>query len=144
MCFILPIRNFIHLETLTGANDRVSNAIAALPIFRHYDINSVLHSSSDGQRFETRTPTINARYSPKYFLTKKGQIDRQGAALLTQVSPVAGSISTSMDVTSSGSRQRLSTSIQSSRSCLSSPSHKLWMTNLWNVPYWGYAKNPTL
>ena len=32
----------------------------------------MLHSSSDGQRFETRTPTINARYSPKYFGLKKG------------------------------------------------------------------------
>jgi hypothetical protein len=64
--------NFIRLETLKGANDRVSNAIAALPIFRHYDIDGVLHSSSDGQRFETRTPTINARYSPKYFGLKKG------------------------------------------------------------------------
>ena len=64
--------NWIRLETLKGANDRVSHAIAALPIFRHYDIDSVLHSSSDGQRFETRTPTINARYSPKYFGLKKG------------------------------------------------------------------------
>jgi TnpA family transposase len=64
--------NFIRLETLKGANDRVSNAIAAMPIFRHYDIDGVLHSSSDGQRFETRTPTINARYSPKYFGLKKG------------------------------------------------------------------------
>ena len=45
-----------------------------LPIFRHYDIDGVLHSSSDGQRFETRTPTINARYSPKYFGLKKGVV----------------------------------------------------------------------
>jgi hypothetical protein len=59
--------NFIRLETLRGANDLVSNATAALPIFRQYDIDGVLHSSSDGQRFETRIPTINARYSPKYF-----------------------------------------------------------------------------
>jgi TnpA family transposase len=66
--------NFLRLETLQGANDRVSNAIAALPIFRHYDIDGVLHSSSDGQRFETRTPTINARYSPKYFGLKKGVV----------------------------------------------------------------------
>jgi TnpA family transposase len=66
--------NFIRLETLRGANDLVSNAIAALPIFRPYDIDGVLHSSSDGQRFETRIPTINARYSPKYFGLHKGVV----------------------------------------------------------------------
>jgi TnpA family transposase len=64
--------NFIRLETLKEANDRVSNVISKLPIFRHYDIDEVLHSSSDGQKFETRINTINARYSPKYFGLKKG------------------------------------------------------------------------
>jgi TnpA family transposase len=66
--------NFIRLETLRGANDRVSNAIAALPIFRHYDLGDTLHSSSDGQKFETGISTINARYSPKYFGLKKGVV----------------------------------------------------------------------
>jgi len=64
--------NFLRLETLKEANDRVSNAIAALPIFPHYAIGDTLHSSSDGQKFETGLPTINARYSPKYFGLKKG------------------------------------------------------------------------
>ena len=64
--------NFIRLETLTEANDRVSNAIAALPIFASYDLGNAIHSSSDGQKFETRINTINARYSPKYFGLKKG------------------------------------------------------------------------
>ena len=64
--------NFLRLETLKDANDRVSNAIAALPIFPHYAIGDTLHSSSDGQKFETGIPTINARYSPKYFGLKKG------------------------------------------------------------------------
>jgi len=32
----------------------------------------VLHSSSDGQKFETRIHTFNARHSPKYFGLKKG------------------------------------------------------------------------
>ena len=50
----------------------ISNATAQLDIFRHYDIGDVLHSSSDGQKFETKIPTINARYSPKYFGLKKG------------------------------------------------------------------------
>ena len=66
--------NFIRLETLKEANDRVSNAIAALPIIRHYDLGDTLHSSSDGQKFETRIPTINARHSPKYFGLKKGVV----------------------------------------------------------------------
>ena len=66
--------NFIRLETLKEANDRVSNAIAALPIFASYDMGDVAHSSSDGQKFETRINTINARYSPKYFGLKKGVV----------------------------------------------------------------------
>ena len=66
--------NFIRLETLKEANDRVSNAIAELPIFRYYDIGETLHSSSDGQKFETRIHTINARHSPKYFGLKKGVV----------------------------------------------------------------------
>src|SRR5262249_5606164 len=32
----------------------------------------VIHSSSDGQKFETGLPTFNARHSPKYFGLKKG------------------------------------------------------------------------
>jgi TnpA family transposase len=63
--------NFIRPETLKEANDIVSNAIARLPIFRHFDIGEALHSSSDGQKFETRIDTINARHSPKYFGLKK-------------------------------------------------------------------------
>jgi TnpA family transposase len=66
--------SFIRLETLGEANDRVSNAIAALPIFRQYDLGEALHSSSDGQKFETRIHTINARHSPKYFGLHKGVV----------------------------------------------------------------------
>jgi TnpA family transposase len=64
--------NVLRPETLKEANDRVSNAIAELPIFRQYDLGGLLHSSSDGQKFETRIPTINARHSPKYFGLHKG------------------------------------------------------------------------
>ncbi|MCH9664107.1 MAG: Tn3 family transposase, partial [Gammaproteobacteria bacterium] len=64
--------NFIRLETLKEANDRISNATAKLSIFEHYNIGDVLHSSSDGQKYETQIHTINARYSPKYFGLKKG------------------------------------------------------------------------
>jgi TnpA family transposase len=66
--------NFLRLETLHAANDCVSNAIAALPIFRYYDLGEVIHSSSDGQKFETRLHTINARHSPKYFGLQKGVV----------------------------------------------------------------------
>jgi len=46
--------------------------MAKLPIFRYYNIDDTIHSSSDGQKFETQISTINARYSPKYFGLKKG------------------------------------------------------------------------
>lgn len=64
--------NFIRLETLKEANDCISNAIAKLPIFKHYDIGETIHSSSDGQKVETRINTINSRHSPKYFGLGKG------------------------------------------------------------------------
>lgn len=64
--------NFLRLETLQKANDAVVNAIAQLPIFQQYHIGDTVHSSSDGQKFETLIHTINARYSPKYFGLMKG------------------------------------------------------------------------
>jgi len=64
--------NFIRLETLQKANASVANAIAQLPIFQQYNLEGVIHSSSDGQKFETLLHTINARYSPKYFGVMKG------------------------------------------------------------------------
>lgn len=66
--------NFIRLETLKEANDRIANATARLPIFRHFDIDEAVHSSSDGQKFEAAIPTINARHSAKYFGLKKGVV----------------------------------------------------------------------
>jgi TnpA family transposase len=66
--------NFLRPETLKAANDSISNAIATLPIFRYYDLGAVIHSSSDGQKFETDLPTFNARHSPKYFGLKKGVV----------------------------------------------------------------------
>jgi len=65
--------NFIRLETLKDANDKISNAMAKLPIFKHYNIDEeIIHSSSDGQKYETQFDTINSRYSPKYFGLNKG------------------------------------------------------------------------
>ena len=57
--------NFLRPETLREANDRVSTAISQLPIFRHYDIGDVVHSSSDGQKFETSVRTFNAPPFPQ-------------------------------------------------------------------------------
>lgn len=65
-------KNFLRPETLRAANDAVSNAVAALPVFHLYDIRDELHSSSDGQRIETQIDTFNARHSPKYFGLDKG------------------------------------------------------------------------
>ena len=67
------LNNFIRLETLKAANDKISNAMAKLPIFKYYNIKeNTIHSSSDGQKFETQFDTINSRYSPKYFGLNKG------------------------------------------------------------------------
>jgi TnpA family transposase len=72
--------NFLRPETLREANDRVANAIAKLSIFRHYDIGDVVHSSSDGQKFEAGVRTFNARHSPKYFGLKKGIVSYTAVA----------------------------------------------------------------
>jgi TnpA family transposase len=64
--------NFMRPETLREANDLISNATATLPIFHHQDIGGLVHSSSDGQKFETAVRTFTARHSPKYFGLKKG------------------------------------------------------------------------
>ena len=66
-------KNYLRLETLKNANDMISNALAELPIFRHFNVEEgIIHSSSDGQKFETQISTINARRSPKYFGLKEG------------------------------------------------------------------------
>jgi len=65
--------SFIRAETLKAANDKISNAMARLPIFKYYNIQEdTIHSSSDGQKFETQFETINSRYSSKYFGLNKG------------------------------------------------------------------------
>ena len=68
-------QNFLRSETLREANDLISNATKDLPIFDHFSVDEQLHSSSDGQKFETRLHTLRSRYSPKYFGLKKGMVD---------------------------------------------------------------------
>ena len=72
--------NFLRPETVREGNDRVSNATAKLPIFRHYHIDDIIHSSSDGQKFETQIHTLRSRHSPKYFGLKKGITNYTGVA----------------------------------------------------------------
>jgi TnpA family transposase len=72
--------NFLRPETLREGNDQVSNAMAKLPIFRHYNMDDIIHSSSDGQKFETQIHTIRSRCSPKYFGLKKGITNYTGVA----------------------------------------------------------------
>ena len=65
--------NYLRLETLNNANDRINNATAKLPIFKHYYIQEgIVHVSADGQKFETKRETFRTRYSSKYFGTAKG------------------------------------------------------------------------
>ena len=68
-------KNYLRLATIRAANDVVSNAIAKLPIFRHWDLcPNVLHASLDGQKFITEWDNIVARYSQKYFGFDKGVV----------------------------------------------------------------------
>ena len=53
--------NFIRPETLQNANDHIVDEIAKFDLFHQYNINEVVHSSSDGQKFETRFHTIRAK-----------------------------------------------------------------------------------
>lgn len=72
--------NFLRPETAREANDRVCNATAKRPVFRHYHIDDAVHSSSDGQKFETQIHTLRSRHSPKYFGLKKGVTHYTGVA----------------------------------------------------------------
>ncbi|KIP27934.1 tn3 transposase DDE domain protein [Bacillus thuringiensis serovar morrisoni] len=64
--------NFIRLETLKDANDCISNATSQLPVFLYFNIDDFIHSSSDGQKYETQIHTLQSRHSSKYFGMNKG------------------------------------------------------------------------
>ena len=63
--------NFLRPETLRSEQQGQQRNLATphLPPLRFGD---VVHSSSDGQKFETSVRTFNARHSPKYWGLKKG------------------------------------------------------------------------
>ncbi|MBF0290240.1 MAG: Tn3 family transposase [SAR324 cluster bacterium] len=65
--------NFISIENIRKATDAINNATANLPTFPLYSYgDGMVHSSSDGQKFETRYPTMKSRFSTKYFGLNKG------------------------------------------------------------------------
>lgn len=65
----------LRLATLRAANDKISNFIAGLDIFPLYSFNAeILYGGVDGQKFGSATPTIQARYSRKYFGRGRGVV----------------------------------------------------------------------
>lgn len=68
-------KNFIRLSTLRAANDRVSNAIEKLGIFKHWNmLSDLLLATADGQKMRTERENLMARHSLKYFGLEKGVV----------------------------------------------------------------------
>ena len=68
-------QQYLRQASLNAANDCISNAIAALPIFPHYSFDmNTLYGAVDGQKFGVERPTVKARYSRKYFGRGKGVV----------------------------------------------------------------------
>ncbi|MDD2466279.1 MAG: Tn3 family transposase [Desulfobulbus sp.] len=68
-------QQYLRQASLLVANDRISNAIAALPIFPYYSFElNALYGAVDGQKFGVERPTVKARYSRKYFGRGKGVV----------------------------------------------------------------------
>lgn len=65
--------NYLLLENLRKANDRISNATSKLGIFKHYNYRpGYIHASLDGQKLRSRKSTRRVRFSSKYFRKGKG------------------------------------------------------------------------
>jgi len=67
------INEYFTLETISGANDRILqfvNRLALPEVYRQAD--GLLHTSSDGQKFEVAVDSLHASYSFKYFGRDKG------------------------------------------------------------------------
>lgn len=68
-------QQYLRQASLHAANDYISNAIAALPIFPHYSFDlDTLYGAVDGQKLGVERPTVKARYSRKYFGRGKGVV----------------------------------------------------------------------
>lgn len=71
----LTEKNYLRLVTIRAANDIISNAVARLSIFRHWNLQpDLLHASLDGQKFITEWDNLLARYSQKYFGFDQGVV----------------------------------------------------------------------
>jgi len=68
-------QQYLRQASRQTANDRISNAVAGLPIFPHYSFDlGALYSAVDGQKFGVERPTVKARHSRKYFGRGKGVV----------------------------------------------------------------------
>jgi TnpA family transposase len=68
-------RQHIRLATLRESCDRISDFIAALPIFPLYSFDpGLVFGAVDGQKFASAEPTIKARHSRKYFGRGRGVV----------------------------------------------------------------------
>lgn len=68
-------QQYLRQASLQAANDRISHAIADLPIFPHYGLDlGTLYGAVDGQKFAVARPTVKARHSRKYFGRGKGVV----------------------------------------------------------------------
>jgi len=64
---------YFSLESLHAANDRILSVLDRMELPEIYRRNAEkLHTSSDGQKFETAVESLNANYSFKYFGQSKG------------------------------------------------------------------------
>lgn len=67
------VNNYFTLDNIHGANDRIvqfMDGLALPQVYRHAD--GVLHTSSDGQKFEVAVDSLHASYSFKYFGQDQG------------------------------------------------------------------------
>jgi TnpA family transposase len=68
-------QQYMRLANLNMANNVIADETAKLDIFPHYTFDlDILYGSVDGQKYETMTPTIKARYSKKYFRKGRGVV----------------------------------------------------------------------
>ena len=66
---------YLRLASLLTANDCITDAIEALPIFPLYSFDpGTLYGAVDGQKFGVERPTVKARHSRKYFGRGKGMV----------------------------------------------------------------------
>lgn len=93
---------YLRLASLLTANDCITDAIEALPVFPLYSFDpETLYGAVDGQKFGVERPTVKARYSRKYFGRGKGMV---AYTLLCNHIPVNGYLIGTNDGTVANSR----------------------------------------